>query len=55
MNVKDVRKLRNELGNAVADMITQFEAETGCFIDDFLIDREGGKEWLVDVTVVVEI
>ena len=55
VKVKDVRKLREELGKAVADMIMKFEAETGCFVEEFEIDRQGGKEWLVEVDVVVEV
>lgn len=55
VKVKDVRKLREELGKAVAEMIMKFEAETACFIEEFEIDREGGKEWLVDVNVIVEV
>jgi len=55
MEVKDVKKLKEELNKAVAEMITSFEAETGCFVEDFIIDRDGGKEWLVSVDATVEI
>lgn len=55
MEVKDVKKLKEELNKAVAEMITSFEAETGCFVEDFIIDRVGGKEWLVSVDATVEI
>jgi hypothetical protein len=55
MEVKDVKKLKGEFGQAVAEMIVKFEAETGCYVEHFEIERQGGKEWLVDVDVIVEI
>jgi hypothetical protein len=55
VKVKDVRALQVELGDAIAEMVTSFEAETGCFIDDFIIDRDGGKPWIVNVTAIVEV
>jgi len=55
VKVKDVRALQVELGDAIAEMVTSFEAETGCFIDEFIIDREGGKPWIVGVTAIVEV
>ena len=55
VEVKDVRNLQKELGDAVAEMITSFEAETGCFVEEFVIDRDSNKPWLVDVDVVVEV
>ena len=55
MKVKDVRALQEELGSAVAEMITSFEAETGCFVEEFEIHREGGKPWLVSVSTIVEV
>lgn len=55
MKVKDVRNLQVELGKAVAEMITSFEAETGCFVEEFEINREGGKPWIVTVAAIVEV
>jgi hypothetical protein len=55
VEVKDVRNLQKELSDAVAEMITSFEAETGCFVEEFVIDRDSHKPWLVSVDVVVEI
>lgn len=55
VKVKDVRALQEELGNAIAEMITSFEAETGCFIDEFIIDRNSGKPWIVGVSAIVEV
>jgi len=55
VKVKDVRALQVELGDAIAEMVTSFEAETGCFIDEFIIDRNGGKPWIVKVAAIVEV
>ena len=55
VKVKDVRALQEELGDAIAKMITSFEAETGCFVEEFEIHREGGKPWLVTVSAIVEV
>ncbi len=55
MKVKDVRALQEELGKAIAEMITSFEAETGCFVDEFIIERNGGKPWIVNVEAIVEV
>ncbi len=55
VKVKDVRALQEELGDAIAEMITSFEAETGCFIDEFIIERDSGKPWIVGVAAIVEV
>ena len=55
MEVKDVRNLQKELADAIAEMVVSFEAETGCFIEDFVITREDFEPWDIDVDVVVEI
>ncbi|MHC4237812.1 MAG: hypothetical protein ACYSSM_06135 [Planctomycetota bacterium] len=55
MEVKDVRNLQKELSKAVAEMVISFEAETGCQVDGFYIQRTPKEPWNVIIDVTVEI
>ena len=55
MDVKDVRSLKEELENAVAEMVIKFEAETGCSVEYLDILHDPKQIWDIRISAQIEI